>query len=99
MGKEEANFLLVAVLVLLNLILGSAAASGDDSQQRWKKAMLSGETASSLMINRVGSSLVFPLHGNVYPAGYLLLFSSLFHASQFTYFSIPSLLLVIVQLF
>ncbi|OAY60984.1 aspartic proteinase Asp1 isoform X2 [Manihot esculenta] len=35
----------------------------------WTKAMLSGEMMSSMMLNRAGS-IVFPLHGNVYPAGY-----------------------------
>jgi hypothetical protein len=32
--------------------------------------MISGETmASSMLINRVPSSIVLPLHGNVYPNG------------------------------
>ncbi|CAK7354684.1 unnamed protein product [Dovyalis caffra] len=49
---------------------GSSAAS-DDKQQRWRKAMISGETmASSMLINRVPSSVVLPLHGNVYPTGF-----------------------------
>ncbi|KDP38263.1 hypothetical protein JCGZ_05797 [Jatropha curcas] len=43
----------------------SRPASSDGAQQKWRKAML-----SSMMLSKVGSSLVFPLHGNVYPAGY-----------------------------
>jgi hypothetical protein len=68
MGKEKVGFWVVGVLVLV-LILGSSAAS-DDRQQRWRKAMMSGETmGSSMLMNRVPSSIVLPLHGNVYPTG------------------------------
>ncbi|XP_048232750.1 aspartic proteinase Asp1 isoform X2 [Ricinus communis] len=69
MGKGDVGFWVVTMLVLIGLISGSSAASSDDRQQRWRKAVLSGEITSSMMINRAGSSLVFPLHGNVYPAG------------------------------
>ncbi|KAL9356465.1 hypothetical protein Peur_049718 [Populus x canadensis] len=69
MGKEKEGFCVVGILVLF-LFLGSSAAS-DDKQKRWRKAMISGETmASSMLINRVPSSIVLPLHGNVYPNGY-----------------------------
>ncbi|KAH8502717.1 hypothetical protein H0E87_014138 [Populus deltoides] len=69
MGKEKVGFWVVGVLVLV-LILGSSAAS-DDRQQRWRKAMMSGETmGSSMLMNRVPSSIVLPLHGNVYPTGF-----------------------------
>ncbi|KAF9678920.1 hypothetical protein SADUNF_Sadunf07G0086600 [Salix dunnii] len=69
MGKEKVGFWVVGVLVLV-LILGSSAAS-DDRQQRWRKAMMSGETmGSSMLINRAPSSIVLPLHGNVYPTGF-----------------------------
>lgn len=68
MGKEKVGFWVVGVVVLV-LILGSSAAS-DDRQQRWRKAVTSGETVgSSMMINRSPSSIVLPLHGNVYPTG------------------------------
>jgi hypothetical protein len=68
MGNEKVGFWVVGVLVLV-LILGSSAAS-DDRQQRWRKAMKSGETmGSSMLMNRVPSSIVLPLHGNVYPTG------------------------------
>ncbi|KAJ6908216.1 hypothetical protein NC651_018606 [Populus alba x Populus x berolinensis] len=69
MGKEKVGFWVVGALVLV-LILGSSAAS-DDRQQRWRKAMMSGETTgSSMLMNRVPSSIVLPLHGNVYPTGF-----------------------------
>ncbi|XP_052310278.1 aspartic proteinase Asp1 isoform X5 [Populus trichocarpa] len=69
MGNEKVGFWVVGVLVLV-LILGSSAAS-DDRQQRWRKAMMSGETmGSSMLMNRVPSSIVLPLHGNVYPTGF-----------------------------
>ncbi|KAJ6289128.1 hypothetical protein OIU76_025013 [Salix suchowensis] len=69
MGKEKVGFWVVGVVVLV-LILGSSAAS-DDRQQRWRKAVMSGETmGSSMMINRAPSSIVLPLHGNVYPTGF-----------------------------
>ncbi|XP_011022860.1 PREDICTED: aspartic proteinase Asp1-like [Populus euphratica] len=69
MGKEKMGFWVVGVLVLV-LILGSSA-TNDDRQQRWRKAMMSGETTgSSMLINRVPSSIVLPLHGNVYPIGF-----------------------------
>jgi hypothetical protein len=68
MGKEKDGFCVVGVLVLF-LFLGSSVTS-DDSPKRWRKAMISGETmASSMLINRVPSSIVLPLHGNVYPNG------------------------------
>lgn len=45
-------------------------ASSSDRQPWWRKALISSDTAASMMLNRVGSSIVFPLQGNVYPAGY-----------------------------
>ncbi|OAY57650.1 aspartic proteinase Asp1 isoform X1 [Manihot esculenta] len=70
MGKGKVGFSVMALLVILGLILGSSSASSDDRRQRWRKTMLSGEMMSSMMLNRIGSSIVFPLHGNVYPIGY-----------------------------
>ncbi|KAJ9172567.1 hypothetical protein P3X46_015791 [Hevea brasiliensis] len=69
MEKGKVGFSVMALLVLLSLILGSSAATSDDRQQRWRKAMLSEEMTSSMMLNGA-ESIVFPLHGNVYPAGY-----------------------------
>lgn len=71
MGKGKVGFSVMALLVILGLILGSSSASSDDRRQRWRKTMLSGEMMSSMMLNRIGSSIVFPLHGNVYPIGYV----------------------------
>ncbi|XP_050229980.1 aspartic proteinase Asp1 isoform X2 [Mercurialis annua] len=63
MRNGEAHFSVGLMLLLLCFIVGTSTASDHDidTQQRWRQAM---------MINRVASSLVFPLHGNVYPAGY-----------------------------
>ncbi|KDP24798.1 hypothetical protein JCGZ_25323 [Jatropha curcas] len=65
MGKGKVGFSVLALMLLLAMVLVSSAASSDGAQQKWRKAML-----SSMMLSKVGSSLVFPLHGNVYPAGY-----------------------------
>ncbi|KAJ6996463.1 hypothetical protein D5086_010168 [Populus alba] len=68
MGKEKEGFCVVGALVLF-LCLGSSVTC-DDRPKRWRKAMISDETmASSMLINRVPSSIVLPLHGNVYPNG------------------------------
>ncbi|KAJ6397874.1 hypothetical protein OIU77_018812 [Salix suchowensis] len=68
MGKEKVGFCVVGGIVLV-LFLGASVTS-DDKRQRWRRAMISGETmASSMLFNRVPSSIVLPLHGNVYPNG------------------------------
>ncbi|WCJ37758.1 Eukaryotic aspartyl protease family protein [Euphorbia peplus] len=66
MGKWE---LVTLFMLFLCNILGSSSSSSD-RQQWWRKALISSETSPSFMLNTVGSSLVFPLHGNVYPIGY-----------------------------
>ncbi|KAL5820149.1 hypothetical protein ACOSQ4_023991 [Xanthoceras sorbifolium] len=59
------------LLLLLSLLLGFSLASTDDKQQRWTKSMFSPQMmSSSSLINRAGSSIVFPIDGNVYPTGY-----------------------------
>ncbi|KAE8665750.1 Splicing factor U2af large subunit A [Hibiscus syriacus] len=64
MRKGQAN----VFILLLFLSLSSA------SDQRWRKAMMyaynGSSSSSSMMMNRVGSSILFPIHGNVYPTGY-----------------------------
>ncbi|KAK6287233.1 PREDICTED: aspartic proteinase Asp1 [Theobroma cacao] len=60
MGKGRMSVL----LLLLFLSFCSA------SDQKWRKAMISTDKGSSMMMNRVGSSILFPIHGNVYPTGY-----------------------------
>ncbi|KAF5457895.1 hypothetical protein F2P56_021969 [Juglans regia] len=37
-----------------------------------RKSMLPAEATSSMVLNRVGSSIVFPVYGNVYSIGYRL---------------------------
>ncbi|KAJ8769216.1 hypothetical protein K2173_000991 [Erythroxylum novogranatense] len=68
MRKGEMGFWLWSLTVLF-LVLGSSS-STDNKQQRWRKALVSGEKTSPIVLNRVGPSIVFPLHGNVYPIGY-----------------------------
>ncbi|GKV33973.1 hypothetical protein SLEP1_g42404 [Rubroshorea leprosula] len=57
---------MVLNVVALLLLLGFCSAS----DYKWRKAMISGETSSSMMMNRDGSSVLLPLYGNVYPIGY-----------------------------
>uniref|UniRef100_A0A2P2Q411 Aspartic proteinase Asp1 n=1 Tax=Rhizophora mucronata TaxID=61149 RepID=A0A2P2Q411_RHIMU len=54
------------VLMMLVLVLGSSASSGD-KHQSWRKAAAS---TSPMLLNEAGPSIVFQLHGNVYPIGY-----------------------------
>ncbi|CAN1828691.1 Aspartic proteinase Asp1 [Linum perenne] len=69
MAKEKAGFLVLLLLV------GVVSGSGDGRGWSWRKAVLprgGGEAStSSMAFNRgVGSSVVFNLHGNVYPIGF-----------------------------
>ncbi|XP_038707991.1 aspartic proteinase Asp1-like isoform X2 [Tripterygium wilfordii] len=58
----------LGVLVVLMLILESSTSSRG---VRWRKAMQHQEREPLMVPNRVGvSSVMFPLHGNVYPTGY-----------------------------
>ncbi|WOG98559.1 hypothetical protein DCAR_0417903 [Daucus carota subsp. sativus] len=50
------------------LVLMIVGVSSDDQQQSWWKWFSSG--ASSSVVSSVGSSVVLPLYGNVYPSGY-----------------------------
>ncbi|XP_021900374.1 aspartic proteinase Asp1 [Carica papaya] len=60
-GRSWLGFL------MLSLFLGFSLAS---DRKWWRKSAQPTETMSSMMLNRAGSSLVFPVHGNVYPTGY-----------------------------
>ncbi|XVF61090.1 hypothetical protein PTKIN_Ptkin08bG0101400 [Pterospermum kingtungense] len=60
MEKGQVNLL----MLLLFLSVCSA------SDQEWWKAVISARNGSSMLINGVGSSILFPIHGNVYPTGY-----------------------------
>ncbi|KAG5528976.1 hypothetical protein RHGRI_029588 [Rhododendron griersonianum] len=65
-GKEMVMLVLVAVL--LGVVSGSSPASDNQPSQRWWKSMFSG-ASSSAVVNPIGSSVVFPMYGNVYPIG------------------------------
>uniref|UniRef100_A0A5B7BSH7 Aspartic proteinase Asp1 n=1 Tax=Davidia involucrata TaxID=16924 RepID=A0A5B7BSH7_DAVIN len=58
---------LVLVVVFLGLC-GSSSASDAQPQKWWQSIFSAG--ASSSVVNPVGSSVVFPLYGNVYPNGF-----------------------------
>ncbi|KAJ4715201.1 Aspartic proteinase Asp1 [Melia azedarach] len=60
----------LVLVMVFSLVLGLASASTGDQQPRWRKSLFSHGTTSSLLVNRVGSSILFPVHGNVHPYGY-----------------------------
>ena len=67
------GLLRVVVLILVLRVSPSSSASYS-RKQNGRKFMLpvpAQATTSSLMLNRVGNSVVLPLHGNVYPDGYV----------------------------
>ncbi|KAJ7957066.1 Aspartic proteinase Asp1 [Quillaja saponaria] len=66
MKEGKVGLLVLAVLVLSWSL--SSASFGDKLHRR--KWMPPDEATSSSMMNRVGSSFLFPIHGNVYPMGY-----------------------------
>jgi hypothetical protein len=72
MKKEEKVVVLVLLQVLV-LVMGLCESSISsspyvDQMHNRRKSMLS-EPTSSLALHRVGSSIVLPVHGNVYPIG------------------------------
>ncbi|KAK3419367.1 hypothetical protein EUGRSUZ_H05086 [Eucalyptus grandis] len=70
MGKEKVG-LVALVLIVSSWAVSSAPSSpsfrGDLS--RGKASLTFGSASSSLVLNRVGSSVVLPLDGNVHPIG------------------------------
>ena len=82
------GLLRVVVLVLVLRVSSSSSSSSSSASYFGQKNRRSSilpvsvpvqATTSSLMLNRVGSSIVFPLHGNVYPIGYVLYYIILTH--------------------
>ncbi|KAG5058456.1 hypothetical protein AAZX31_05G181900 [Glycine max] len=68
MGKVV---MVVAVMVLFNMFYCSAW-SGGNKHKSGRNSILPGEAISSWpsLLNPAGSSIVFPLYGNVYPVGF-----------------------------
>ncbi|KAF7834117.1 aspartic proteinase Asp1-like [Senna tora] len=63
----------VGFLVFLVLVLSWSTCSawfGNNKQKRDKKSNVTGEATTSWVLNRPGSSIVFKVHGNVYPVGF-----------------------------
>ncbi|KAL0343228.1 UNVERIFIED_CONTAM: Aspartic proteinase Asp1 [Sesamum angustifolium] len=63
MEKEKLVF-----IIAFAVLAASCAGSGNDQQLKWRKWGPSSSSPSS--INRLGSSIIFPLYGNVYPNGF-----------------------------
>ncbi|KAL8477418.1 hypothetical protein ACS0TY_029640 [Phlomoides rotata] len=66
MKREKVIFMIVFV------VLGASCAGCDDHEkQKWRKWGPSSSSSSShSAINKYGSSIIFPLYGNVYPNGF-----------------------------
>lgn len=62
MKQEKLIFMIVFV------VLAASCAGCNDQQLKWRKWGPSGSSPSA--INKFGSSIIFPLYGNVYPDGY-----------------------------
>ncbi|KAK4756353.1 hypothetical protein SAY87_006480 [Trapa incisa] len=77
MKNGEAGFVVVFLISLWGLALSSSSSSYSSSsspwdfydQSRWNPPGSSPMASSSMLLNRVGSSIVLPIHGNVYPIG------------------------------
>ncbi|KAK3026270.1 hypothetical protein RJ639_040482 [Escallonia herrerae] len=67
MKGVKGLMMMVSLVVVLGLT-ASSSASNDVQQQKWWKWMFSGTASSS--ISSVGSSVVLPVHGDVYPNGF-----------------------------
>ncbi|KAF3958877.1 hypothetical protein CMV_016253 [Castanea mollissima] len=71
--KVGMLWLLRVVVLMLVLRVSSLSSASYSGKQNGRKSMLpvpAQATTSSLMLNRVGNSVVLPLHGNVYPDGF-----------------------------
>lgn len=66
--RERIATMIVVVTLLVGQFGSSSAAR--NLQQGWWKTLFSGGTTSSGVNNPSGSSVVFPLYGNVYPIGF-----------------------------
>lgn len=60
--------MVMMILVLVAVLLGVSSASDNQPSQTWWKSMFSGAPSSA--VNPIGSSVVFPMYGNVYPNGF-----------------------------
>ncbi|GMY12562.1 aspartic proteinase Asp1-like [Fagus crenata] len=74
-GKVGMLALLHVVVLMLVLCVSSSSsslssASYFDQKQNRRKSMVPTQRTSSLKLNRVGSSIVLPVDGNVYPIGF-----------------------------
>jgi len=70
-GKVGLRVMMVALMMMLNLSCCSAWFG--NKRKSGRNSILPGEAMSSrpsLMNHAAGSSIVFPIYGNVYPVGY-----------------------------
>lgn len=68
-GKSGWLLLVMSLLVMGLSATMSSASFGDQYHRGRRKTMLPDEATSSLGLNRAASSIVLPVHGNVYPIG------------------------------
>ncbi|KAA8531132.1 hypothetical protein F0562_005841 [Nyssa sinensis] len=66
--QREMKVVVTLVLVVVFLGLCGSSSASDAQPQKWWQSIFSGSTSSA--VNPVGSSVVFPLYGNVYPKGF-----------------------------
>ncbi|KAL3729099.1 hypothetical protein ACJRO7_033665 [Eucalyptus globulus] len=74
MGKEKVGLVALLIIVSSWCVSSSSYHSSSSSSfrgdlSRGKAPLTFGSASSSLVLNQVGSSVVFPLHGNVFPTG------------------------------
>ncbi|KAK3419366.1 hypothetical protein EUGRSUZ_H05087 [Eucalyptus grandis] len=72
MGKEKVGLVALVIIVSSWCVTSSSYSSSSSFRgdlSRGKAPSTFGSVSSSLVLNRVGSSVVLPLHGNVYPTG------------------------------
>ncbi|PIN15487.1 Aspartyl protease [Handroanthus impetiginosus] len=63
---KETNLIFITIFV----VLVASCAGCNDQQLNWRRSRASTSSGSPSRINRFGSSIIFPLYGNVYPDGF-----------------------------
>ncbi|KAL5555221.1 hypothetical protein UlMin_037457 [Ulmus minor] len=70
MKEDKAGVLLWVLVFCCSMMITSAGFFDHHHQSRHGRKTFLPSSSSSMELNRVGSSVVFPIHGNVYPIGY-----------------------------
>ncbi|XP_030516044.2 aspartic proteinase Asp1-like [Rhodamnia argentea] len=69
MRKEKVGLVALVIIVSSWCVSPASSSSSRGEMSRGKAPVTFGSPSSSLALNRVGSSVVFSLHGNVFPTG------------------------------